>query len=368
MLENKQSNKNLAYIGTYTPKSHGVYCFDVSEQGELTNKRLAAALENPAQLTHKNGQFLYVALEISQYQGKETGCILSFEIKSDGSLAKINEIDSFGSGPAYITLSQCQNYLLVANYAGGSTSVFELASDGRILSPTFLESHLGNAISCIPKLAPEGGFVECGHDASHAHMISSSPDNNFLIGTDLGLDRINLWSFDSVSGQAAPHNPSHIECDKGSGPRHFVFHPTIACIYLLSEQASTLTTYEYNSDFKLSKKHEISSLPEGYKGTSFASDIKISQDGKFLYALNRLHNSIAIFNIDEQGKATLMKVEWCRGDFPRGFTLSLCGKFCYVTCQNSDNVTIFERCDTSGLLNFTEKYIPVGSPSQLIVL
>ena len=82
--------------------------------------------------------------------------------------------------------------------------------------------------------------------------------------------------------------------------------------------------------------------------------------------LNRLHDSIAIFEIDPiSGAPFWVNEEWTRGSFPRSCSLDPAGRFLYV-CHNKqgDNITVFNVED--GSVRFTGQYVPVGSASMVV--
>ncbi|MGX5237542.1 lactonase family protein, partial [Klebsiella pneumoniae] len=111
----------------------------------------------------------------------------------------------------------------------------------------------------------------------------------------------------------------------------------------------------------------VSALPEGYKGTSFAAGLVLSNDGKQLYVANRLHNSIAHFTVLADGSLSHQEDIWTRGDYPRTLTLDNQGQWLYVMNQRSDNITRFSVAPKDGKLTFASDYTPVGSPSQMVI-
>ena len=115
------------------------------------------------------------------------------------------------------------------------------------------------------------------------------------------------------------------------------------------------------------EQQTISALPPGFAGTSFASEIAVSPDGKFLYSANRLHDTIAICAIGTDGRLNLIGETPTLGDYPRHFRIDPSGNFLYVCNQKSDSITSFRRNHETGLLTFTGQYTPVGSPAILDV-
>ena len=164
-------------------------------------------------------------------------------------------------------------------------------------------------------------------------------------------------------------DPKTVASSLGAGPRHFVFHPNGRWFYSLNEEASTLAFMVYDATTgSLSPVSEISTLPAGFVGTNFTSEVIVSKDGRFVYALNRLHDTIAIFSIDGTGTPTLVGEESTLGDYPRNCNIDPTGNFLYACNHRADNITTF-RVDGNGRhLKFTGKYTPVGSPAIIIFL
>ncbi|HEX3315818.1 MAG TPA: beta-propeller fold lactonase family protein, partial [Gemmataceae bacterium] len=155
----------------------------------------------------------------------------------------------------------------------------------------------------------------------------------------------------------------------GDGPRHFHFHPNGRWLYSIEEEGSTVTRIDYDAaSGKLTPRQTISTLPPGFAGSNFCSGILVSPDGRFLYAGNRLHDSIAIFSIAGNGALTYVGEETTRGSYPRSFNFDPTGRFLYVCNQRGDNVTTFRVDGKTGGLAFTGQYTAVGNPSSIVFL
>lgn len=354
-----------AWVGTYNPNGEGVYRFNVDAQtGALTQKTLVSELPNAAQLTaSKEGKTLYVASET------ENGIVAALRVGDDGNLTELNQASSGGTGAVYLTLTPNERHLLVANYGSGSVAVLPVKADGSLGEATDIQQDSGPAGAKKPEAAVEGSFAASGHSGPHAHMIAADPTGKFVFTTDLGLDRIYQYRFDDAHGKLIPNDPPFIDASsKGAGPRHFMFTPEGDGLWLINEEASTLTHYSLDAvKGTLTEGASISSLPNGFKGTSFASGLALSKDGKQLYVANRLHNSIGHFTVTENGNLTLQEHVWTRGDYPRTLTLDHNENYLYVMNQRSDNIARFSVAQSSGKLTFIEDYIAVGSPSQMVL-
>ena len=354
-----------AWVGTYNPNGEGLYRFTVDgKTGELRDKALVSSLPNVAQLTvSQDGKTLYAASEV------EKGVVQAWRIAASGELSELNQVASGGAGPVYLSLTPDGRHLLVANYVSGSIAVLPVKEDGSLGDAVDVHQDQGPAGAARPAAAAEGSFAVSDHNGPHAHMISADPSGKFVFSTDLGLDRIYQYRMDSASGKLTPNDPPFIAASSaGAGPRHFVFNPAGDGLWLINEEASTLTFYHLDKQSGLLREGKtVSALPKEYKGTSFAAGLVLSQDGKQLYVANRLHNSIAHFTVMADGSLKHQDDIWTRGDYPRTLTLDKQGHWLYVMNQRSDNITRFSVAPKDGKLTFSPDYTPVGSPSQMVI-
>ncbi|MFB5643941.1 lactonase family protein [Kluyvera ascorbata] len=354
-----------AWVGTYNPNGEGLYRFTVDgKTGELRDKALVSSLPNVAQLTvSQDGKTLYAASEV------EKGVVQAWRIAANGELSELNQVASGGAGPVYLSLTPDGRHLLVANYVSGSIAVLPVKEDGSLGDAVDVHQDQGPAGAARPAAAAEGSFAVSDHNGPHAHMISADPSGKFVFSTDLGLDRIYQYRMDSASGKLTPNDPPFIAASSaGAGPRHFVFTPAGDGLWLINEEASTLTFYHLDKQSGLLREGKtVSALPKEYKGTSFAAGLVLSQDGKQLYVANRLHNSIAHFTVMADGSLKHRDDIWTRGDYPRTLTLDKQGHWLYVMNQRSDNITRFSVAPKDGKLTFSPDYTPVGSPSQMVI-
>jgi 6-phosphogluconolactonase len=200
-------------------------------------------------------------------------------------------------------------------------------------------------------------------------MIQPDPSGRFVLAADLGLDRILVWKFDAVAGKLIPNDPPSAAVAPGDGPRHFAFHPNGRLLYSLQEEGSTLATFDYDGvTGRLTAKQTISSLPPGFAGTNYASEIAVAPDARFVYAANRLHDTIAWFSIATDGTLRFVGEEPTRGDYPRFFTFDPSGRFAYCCNQRADAIVSFRVNQKTGALIHTGQYTPVGTPSFLAFL
>ncbi|HLN02040.1 MAG TPA: lactonase family protein [Bryobacteraceae bacterium] len=371
----------LAYVGTYSSpegpegskgRGHGIYLFEVNQStGALKQREVFQNDSNPAWLAFDpSRKHLYSANETPTFQGAASGSASAYSIdRSTGRLTLLNTVSSEGAGPAHMSVHPSGKYALIANYGGGTVAVLPIRPNGELGPATDVKHNEGTLGPVHAASAPPGSFAISGHDHPHAHMILSDPTGQFVLASDLALDQILIWKFDLVKGTLTPNDPPFVALPPGDGPRHFTFHPNGRWFYSLQEEASTVVLFDYDAARgRLTARQTLSSLPKGFAGTNFTSEILISPDAKFVYAANRLHDSIAWFSIASNGELTFAGEEWTRGDYPRSFNIDPTGNFLYSCNQRSDAVATFRVNKKTGALTFTGQYTPVGTPAIIVFL
>ncbi len=382
-----ESGPLIAYVGTFSSplrdmlptqvdlppgNGRGIHLFRVNrETGAMTADGIHEMGTSPSCLVlNESGDRLYSANETDRVGETKEGTISAFSInRNNGSLTLLNTVPSGGAGPTYVSIHPSGKYLLVANYFGGSISVLPIQQEGKLGTAVDIKQDAGKLGPTKAANAPEGSFAFSGHDRTHAHMIQSDPSGRFVLHVDLGLDQIFVWKFDDKTGKLTPNEPPGVALPPGDGPRHFHFHPNGRWFYSIQEEGSTVAFFDYDGNVgKLTPKQTISSLPPGFVGSNFCSEILVSADGKHVYAGNRLHDSIGIFSIGENGELRFVNEEWTRGNYPRSFDFDPTGTFLYCCNQRGDNVAVFGVNRETGALKFTGHYAQVGNPSIIVFL
>lgn len=377
----------IAYVGTFSSpltdvlptqvdlppgNGRGIHLFQVDRAtGALTACGVQEMGTSPSCLAvNAMGTRLYSANETDRVGETNEGSVSAFAInRTDGQLKLLNTVRSSGAGPTYVSIHPSGKFLFVANYFGGSVAVLPIQPDGSLGAATDIKVDAGTMGPRKAKNAPPGSFAFSGHDRTHAHMIEADPAGRFVLHVDLGLDQILVWKFDERTGVLTANDPSTVSFPPGDGPRHFYFHPNGRWLYSLQEEGSNIVLFDYDSaKGRLAARQTISSLPPGFAGSNFCSEIMVSADGRFVYAGNRLHDSIGIFSVRRNGELVFVGEEWTRGNYPRSFNFDPTGNFLYSCNQRGDNLAVFRVDKKSGNLKFTGHYTPVGNPSSIVFL
>lgn len=345
------------FVGTYTnnDKSEGIYVYEFDLTGGNAILKNEVASENPSFLAiSTDKKYVYAVNEL----GEGKGAVSAFKYdQATGKLTFLNQQLTQGDNPCHITLDSKRQYVIASNYSGGNVSVFPIRSDGSIGALTQLIQHEGK------------GPNERRQNAPHVHSAFFSPDEKQVYVQDLGTDKINIYNFHSekTNELLMPAKQPFVMGTPGGGPRHIALSPDGRYIYLVQELTATVMVY-VNEREQLTPIQEIAMNENGFTGRNGAADIKLSQDGRFLYASNRGDaNTLAIYSVSQtDGKLAKVATPSVLGQGPRNFALSPDGKFLLVANQNTDEVVIFSRDTKTGLVEDTGHRIAVGAPVCLL--
>ena len=314
------------YFGTYTKReSKGIYKaqFD-PETGNLSNLELVAAEPNPTFIAFSEKGNLY---SVGAQDGK--GGIASFT----ADFQPLNHVVEEGAPLCYVSVDEKRQLVYGANYHKGQVLVYKIEADGQL--------------SLIDQDTHEGKGPHENQASPHVHFADLTPDQ-YLITCDLGTDSLHTYE---VSDQGKLTLLHHYQTAPGAGPRHLVFHPHHKIAYLINELNATIDVLFYDGMGEFEHFQTVSTLPEDYDGQKWASAIKLSADGKFLYASNRAHNSIAVFEVIADGSLKLIEIVPTDGLNPRDFTLSPDQHYLIAAHQDSPNATVFKRDPETGRLS-----------------
>jgi len=361
-----------AYVGTYTPNGGGIYLFRLdSATGAMTQVHVFDDIRNPTWLAVNPAQTrLYAVSEIDDYQGTRAGAVVSYAIDGESRLiTRLNAVSSAGTSPAYVSVHPSGKFVFVANYGGGSVAVLPVGADGALGQATDVRPSVGARHRARAVDDPPGQFAVSDHDSPHMHMVATDPSGQFVIANDAGLDLTLVWRFDAQAGRLLPADMPVVAAPSGSAPRHFAFHPNGRIFYNLYEHDAKIAVYDYDAAQGAFKyKQSVSTLPPKFSGSNLTSEVIVSADGRFVYASNRLHNTVAIFAVESDGQLRMISESWVHADYPRGLSIDPSGQFLYSCNQKGDSITSFRINPASGGLMFTGRFEPVGSPAVMVVL
>lgn len=339
--------------GTYTRQgSKGIYVFRFNAQTGTATSVSEAAASNPSYLATRSDGKVYA---VNEDGGK--GAVSAYDFDpSSGTLTLLNSQPSHGDHPCHVALDKTGNWAVIANYTGGNFAIYPILSDGQLGEAAQVIQHTGSSVN------------KERQEKAHAHAAAFSPDNRYLTIVDLGMDKLMVYPFNPKKKK--PLGDAHqVPVPPGTGPRHLIFHPRLPYAYTIEELSGFVTAYSVKGG-QFNPFQTLSAHPENFTGSIGSAAIRISPDGKFLYASNRgSSNTIAAFAVDSgNGRLTLKQIAPTKGEGPRDFVIDPSGRFLLCANTQSGNVRIFTRDAITGLLDDTGEEIRVSSPASLCFL
>lgn len=336
------------YIGTYTQKneSKGIYTFAFdTKTGDATLLSETETASPSFLARHKN--ILLAANELTD--GNQS--VSAFRIEN-GKLQFLNKLPTTGSAPCHVIIDTKGKYAVVSNYLGGALDLYAIDKNGQIRQDDH-KKYSGSSVDTKRQEAP------------HIHSAFQGPDGKIYV-SDLGTDLIHVLTVKLEDGKYQFNGVETIQTPKGAGPRHIAFHPNKKYFYALMEMSADVVVYEKTGN-SWKQKQVINMNAEGFSGKDGAADVKVSKDGKFVYASNRVDaNTISTFAVQKDGSLNKIQVQSVLGKGPRNFNFSPDQNFLLVGNQLSNEVVIFKRDKKTGLLNDSGKRIKAFKPVCLI--
>lgn len=335
----------VALLGTYTDSgSRGIYVVRVDgESGVMSEPALVAELPDPEFLAlHPNGRHVYALTHTTTETGSKVGAVAAFEVeRATGKLALLNTVATARGTFCHLAVDTTGRMLVAASYGGGHVASFSLQADGRV----------GELKTVRVQEGPLGPRRD-RQEAPHPHSVTLSPDNRFAFVADLGLDRVFVYRMDPETGTLAPAAPAFVATAPGAGPRHTAFSPDGGTLHVLNELDNTLATWRCDAATgALQPLQALATLPEGFEGQNTTSEVRVHPNGRFVYAANRGHDSLAVY-ARASGADALERVEIvpCGGISPRNFALTPDGRWLLCAHQRSASLALFKVDPDTGRL------------------
>jgi len=341
------SAKNYQFlIGTFTTNTpaKGIYSVTLNAKDLSTNVQLLTEAVDPSFLCISTNKKLVYAVS----ERGEKSSVAAYKFIKNNKLQLINKVNAGSvTDPCHIAMTN--KHVVIANYSGGSVFVYGKNSDGSLSEVVQKIQHEGKSIHPTRQKKP------------HTHQVVFSPDGNYLLANDLGLDKVLVYKYNIANVNQPFTLFDTMNVKPGSGPRHLTFNKSGSTIYLLQELDGTVSTIQFDNG-KLTLMDTVSVVRKNNIQTG-AADIHLSPDGAFLYATNRGSvNDITCFTTSSNGKLTFVQQISTEGEGPRNFAISKDGKFVLVGNQRTNDISIFSRNKNTGELTFTGKKVQVGAP------
>lgn len=350
----------LVFISAFAPGEKGaIHAYKMNPQtGELKFVERTSDVEHPFFLAvSPDNKFLYSIHAPGKFSGKDNEFVSAFALEGrTGKLKLLNRQSSQGTASCYLDIDKSGKAVVVANYTTGSVACLPVKEDGSLGEPETFIQHTGSSVNPQRQKEP------------HAHCSVISPDQKFVFAADLGLDKILAYQINPETAELTPAAQPFVRTIPGAGPRHLTFHPDGKQMYAINELKNSITEFDYNPESgMLIEGQTISTLPEDFTGTSHCADLKFTPDGKFLYGTNRGHDSIAAYQVDDQGKLTLIEITPSLGKGPQNLAVTTDGKFLICANMPGNNVVVFQIDAKTGKLSPVGDPVEIPSPSCIMI-
>jgi len=302
----------VTYVSIAAENRIAVFSMD-SNTGKLNHQSNIKTSGSPGALyISHDGRFVFASI-------RSMGRLASFRRSDNGDLKLIGEVPA-GADPAFVATDRAGKFLLTAYYFAGKVTVHKINKDGSLGK---------KPLQSIPT-----------KDKAHAIMADAS--NRFVFVPHTGPNAIFQFKLDATTGKLSANSPLVLSTPPNSGPRHLWFHPKNPnIVYFDNEQESSVTLYRMSKSGKLRPVQTLSTLPPGYKKSNSNAHLEMSPDGRFVYASNRGHDSIAGFQVDAKSGKMKSIGQFKTEPTPRSFNISPDGKFLVAAGQGSGKLAIF---------------------------
>lgn len=343
-------------VGNYsaqdpTESQRGIHILTLDENG-LSAKPQVLPFQNPEFLCqHPNKMTFYTVNVIFDPSGKKQSTVSSFQYDTVTDAFKpLNQQPVSGAGSCHVAIDATGALVVTANYGDGSVSAFPVLPDGSLGPQSDLKTHEGSGPNANRQKSP------------HAHGVTFSPDNRFLLVPDLGTDEVRVYRVNLKSSLLEENGSARVA--PGAGPRHISFSPDGRHAYLVNELDNTVTAFSWDAEAGvLASLGSAPTLPSGFDGENTTAEIVVHPNGRFVYASNRGHNSLAIF-VRDQGTGGLTPAGHVQleGREPRSFAISPDAGWLVVGNHRMDTVSAFKILEEGAVLEKAGESVAVPSP------
>lgn len=328
--------ETVLFVGTYSLRgSRGIYsCAFDHDTGTL--RVLSATPASSASFLARtpDGKTLLACLEVGETNGTPGAGLASFRAHENGTLEPISVVNVGAAYACHVAVSPDGRFVATSQYVGGAHTMVPLGANGE----------LGAVAAFVENKGATGH--KPAQDSAHAHSAWFSPDGALLACVDLGLDTLFVRRVNKETGTLTLVSETRLL--SGSGCRHFAWSPVFAGVgYVVNEHGSTVMQVRLSNE-TLTVEQTVPTLPTGLQGqaesgnySNACADIHVSENGRFVYASNRGHDSLATYAVEADGKLMPLGQVSCGGKHPRNFALVPGTDWLLCANQDSDNVITF---------------------------
>ena len=355
----------LVFVSMFAPaEAGGIRAFHLDPHaGSLVAAAETGGIPHPFFLALAPGRRTLYSIWAKQFGGPEPGEVAAWRIADRaGTLVPLGRQSTLGAAPCHLATDPSGRMLLLANYTSGDVASFPIAADGTLAPIASFMKHQGSSVDPARQQAP------------HAHTFIPAPPgpdgtSRFAYAADLGTDEIVCYRLDAATGTVTPANPRAVKMPPGSGPRHLRFTSDGRTLYALNELTSTIAVCGCDpATGRLTPGQTISTLPGGGAPQNLTADLALGVDGRFLYATNRGHDSIAVYAVAADGLLTLVEIVPSRGAGPQNLAIVPDGTLLLCANMPGNSVTLFRIDRQTGRLEAVGEPTAVPAPACIAIV
>ena len=347
------------YIGTAGAEGSLAYmCTFDQDTGELGTPKRVSGMDD-ARIVQVHQGLLLASVTRSktpgQKRGPQEGVISSLVLDAAESTGPSQQFGPLGLCALDVFDGINGKYVAAASFPEGNVVTYPLRKDGSLGEMCFKIQHE----TLPPKTAGEK------ERAPKAHDFKVTPDGKCGLVADLGLCQVIMYRLNPEDGSLKTIGALSID---DAGPRHITFHPTLPIAYVVNQGGGSVVAFSYDTQSGAMKAlKQVPTLPADYVEKNACATIQIHPEGKFLYASNRGHDSLAMFTVDEEGLPSSIGQISSGGEVPRCFVISPNGKWIIVTNQKTSNMRVFKIDQRSGNLTQTQQVREIDTPISIVL-
>jgi len=329
--------QTLVYVSCVKSRRIDVFSLD-PESGDIQLRQQLDTPGAPQPLRFSADQRVLYA------GAKAENSVLAFAIAPDsGELMLLGSTPASGD-PTYVSSDRAGRVAFCASYDGNCLDVFPLDANG------------------LPGPASQH---ESGLPRAHACLMDGS--NQWLLVPMLGEDAIRIYRLDD-DGRLTPNDPPMVKVRQGSGPRHLVFSPDNRQVFCLNELDCSIDSFDFSAESgQLTLKHSVNALPPEFSGKPWAAELRITPDGRFIYASERTASVIAAFAIEAGGRLRPLG-HYPTETQPRGMAIDPSGKWLVAVGQLSASMTVHALDPKNGQLKVQGRHATGQNPICVEIL
>lgn len=353
-----RNEKHYAYVGSRTTKERnargvGLSVYEIeADHVEWKLIQVVESLTNPSFLAFDQGQEMLYSVH------GDCSEISAFRIDPQtGKLTFVNQESTGGKNPVHLCIDPSNRFVVVANHITSSLAVLPLGEDGA----------LGKLSDLVP-LSGNLGPHRVEQPFPKPHQVLFDRSGRFIAVPDKGLDQTFVFRLDTASGKLVAIAEATASAQENAGPRHIAFHPSSVFAYVINELNSTVTACRFDAESGMLTPFQVlPSLPDTCVRNSRASEIDITQDGRFVFASNRGFDSVTVYAVEpDSGRLRFVACQPVEGKTPRFIAVGPRGETLFVANEDSDEILDFAIETESGKLELRGTAAKTGSPVCIV--